>query len=103
MNTKSTSSLVLFSVILLVVGAIALNPALRFILCVLAAVSAAIPALLARNRWRIAGAVALVVAVVLAGISYPACVRHMKLHREQAKRQAPSDAVGTQQQLRDGN
>ncbi|MFC1678919.1 hypothetical protein ACFL2T_01770 [Elusimicrobiota bacterium] len=101
MNPKSTSSLVWLSMILLLIGAMAMNPGLRFILFVLAAISAAIPAILARSRWRIAGFVTLVVAVVLAGISYPAFDRHMKQYRERAKRQVASDAVGTQQQLPD--
>lgn len=71
MNPKSASALVWFSALLILIGFVALDPGLRFVLFVLAAVCAAIPAVIGRERPRIIGVVALIAAALLAADAYP--------------------------------
>lgn len=84
MNPKSASVLVWSSTVLILVGFVALDPGLRFVLFVLAAASAAIPALAGRERPRIFGLVALIASALLAADAYPAFRDHMRAYRERA-------------------
>ncbi len=88
MNPKSASALVWFSAIMILIGFVALDPGLRFVLFILAAVSAAMPALAGRERSRIAGMVALVASALLAADAYPAFAGRMKAYRERAANHA---------------
>ncbi|OGR99805.1 MAG: hypothetical protein A2V88_14805 [Elusimicrobia bacterium RBG_16_66_12] len=92
MNPKSASALVWFSAVMILIGFVALDPGLRFVLFVLAAVSAAMPALAGRERSRIAGMVALVASCLLAADGYPAFASRLKAYRARAGDQARSIA-----------
>lgn len=88
MNPKSASSLVWLSVVLLLLGVVAMNPTLRFGLSVTAGIIAAIPAILGRKRLRIAGIVIFVVSAVIATVSYPASKQHMEQYKKRIEEQA---------------
>lgn len=84
MNPKSSSALVWSSAILILIGCVALDPGLRFVLFAAAAASAAITALAGRERPRIIGLVALIASALLATDAYPAFRDHMRAYRERA-------------------
>lgn len=81
MNPKSASTLVWLAAILVFLGFAGLNPALSFILFILAAISSAVPALFAKKRLRIGGIIAFLISVTLAVNSFPAYKHHMEQYR----------------------
>lgn len=89
MNPESASTLIGLTVILIFLGFVSLNPAASFLLFVLASLSAAAPALLARKRVRLMGALAFLVSVTLAAISYPAYKKHMQAYSERIRSSSP--------------
>ena len=86
MNPESASTLIWLAVILIFLGFAALSPDLSFGLFILAAISSAVPALLARKRLRIAGIIVFLVSVALAGNSYPAYKHDMEQYMSHARR-----------------
>lgn len=84
MNPKSASTCVWLSVILIVIGAVAGNPAFQFSAFAMAGLSAAFPSFLGRKRVRILGWVFFILAMIVAFASYPACDHHMKNYRKSA-------------------
>lgn len=81
MKPESAKTLVWLAVILIFLGFVGLNPALSLVLFVLAAISSAVPALLARKRLRIAGIVFFLASVALAVNGYPAYKHHMEQYK----------------------
>jgi membrane protein implicated in regulation of membrane protease activity len=99
MNPKSASGLFFLAMILIFIGAVALDPGLRVFLFVSAAVSAALPVLLGGGRSRLPGLVVAVIAIYLAAQSYPAWRRHLKAYGGRVERKANAGAVETQREL----
>ena len=81
MKPESAKTLVWLAIILIFLGFVGLNPALSLVLFVLAAISSAVPALLARKRLRIAGIIFSLVSVALAVNAYPAYKQHMEQYK----------------------
>ena len=86
MKPESAKTLVWLAIILIFLGFVGLNPALSLVLFILAAISSAVPALLARKRLRIAGILVCLASVALAVNAYPAYKQHMDQYKAHTQR-----------------
>lgn len=85
MNQKTVKTAGQVSVIVFIIGLLAMSPPLRLALFVLAALCAAVPSVFAAGKWRIACIAIGIIAIVLATIEFPDANAHMQRYRQRAK------------------
>lgn len=93
MNPKSASTLVWASVITIVLGMVVLSPSAAFMLYGMAVVLAIVPTIFGPKVPRIAGGVALVVALALSYHGYPAFDAERNSYRQRAEAKAAKASV----------
>ncbi|MFH1605346.1 MAG: hypothetical protein ABIH03_15735, partial [Pseudomonadota bacterium] len=93
MNPKSASTLVWASVIAILLGMVILSPSAAFVLYVVAVVFATIPTAFGPKVPRVAGGVALLVALALAYQGYPAFAAERDSYRKRAESKAAKATV----------
>lgn len=90
MNPKSAKALTGAAVICLILGMLIISPAGSLFLYAMAALCAAIPTVFGDRGARVAGAVVLVVSLLLAVVTYPRYGADMTRYRERAKTKSPA-------------
>lgn len=97
MNQKTVKTAGQVSVIVLIIALMLMSPPLRLGLFILAALCAAVCAVFAVGKWRIAGIVLVLAALALAVAEYPAATSDMQDYRQRAKpKAAPTSLIPNQ-------
>lgn len=102
LKPESARTLWLFAAILALISSMIPSPSGGFFVSVIAALIALPPAILARGRGRLGGALALALALVLAATGYPAMRRDQAAAAEYARIKRPAGAPGVASDGRSG-
>jgi len=94
MNQKTVKTAGQVSIIVLVIGLMLMSPPLRLGLFILAVLCAAVPAVFAVGKWRIAGIILVLAALAFAIAEYPAATSDMQNYHQRAKpKAAPASLI----------